>query len=80
MRKVNEHLNFVVWKCGQCNRREVLWKGADPWSGKRKASQEAEEKELEDTIESLDSEELGCYLAEVMEAVLEGKIFVGVER
>jgi hypothetical protein len=25
-----EHLNYVVWRCRSCGRREVRWRGCDP--------------------------------------------------
>jgi len=85
MRKVSVHLNYVVWKCSYCGRKEVLWGGANPWSGKRKTAvweleEEKAEEEVKETVALVDSEELGCYLAEVIEEVLEGKILVGVEQ
>ena len=50
MHKVNTHLNYVVWKCSFCGRKEVLWKGTDPWNAKKRLPPEPVEDEVKKEI------------------------------
>ena len=73
MRKVSTHLNYVVWKCSFCGRKEVLWSGTDPWNAKKRTLQEpwTDEAEkavklsigeaLEEVLENLDREHPRSY-------------------
>lgn len=40
MKKVSKHLNYVVWKCESCGRREPRWEGARPHSLSEASKQE----------------------------------------
>ena len=67
MRKVSTHLNYVVWKCSFCGRKEVLWSGTDPWSAKKRAALEHEADEIERNV----AEAVEFNLNEIVEEVLD---------
>lgn len=53
MRKISEHLNYVVWKCESCGRREPRWKGARPHSLSEASKQELAECSIFNNIEKV---------------------------
>ena len=63
MRKVSTHLNYVVWKCSFCGRKEVLWSGTDPWNAKKRT--------LQETVDDMAEREVRFNLNEIVEEVLD---------
>ena len=61
MRKVSEHLEYVVWKCESCGRKETRRKGARPFAFERsEAKAEVSSSYLVDVIaEVLEEEKKG---------------------
>jgi len=59
MRKVSEHLNYVVWKCEFCGRKEPRWKGARPFEINKDEAEISSSYLVDVIAEVLDEEKKG---------------------
>ena len=66
MRRVSQHLNFEVWKCCRCGRKETWWKGANPWMAGLRETKNPPRNGVE--------KDFPLYLSQIIEEALEKEL------